>query len=387
MKKKLLHVIESAGGGALQYVFDICTVLPKEEWDIEVVYSRRWVTPSDIAEHFGDLVKLTEVNMSREISPRNDFVVYRYLYKKFREQKWDLIHLHSSKAGALGRIAARGLKIPMVYTPHGYSFYQQDISRVKQRIYYRIEQLLDFIHPIKLLVSSTNEYNDAMKIAKNSERVYKISNSVPIPIVQRLQSPDNEFLIITVGRFTAAKNPQMMLDVIEAVHRHIPYLRFVWIGDGEQRDVVTKEAQRRGLPFETTGWLERSEIEDWYQRCHVYIQASLWEGLPLALLEAMSYSCAVVVSDIPAHRELIQDEGNGIIADNIEGYLKGILKLEGNSDFRKALGINSRMTIAENNNIDQFAMSLIDFYHHNLKEGIDFGSPTTTAGIHHHPML
>ncbi|MDG0811806.1 hypothetical protein [Cohnella rhizosphaerae] len=82
MKKKLLHVIEAAGGGALQYVVDICNHLSSEDWDIEVVFSRRNVTPKDVRALFRLHVTLTEVIMTREISMKSDFQNFKYLHKK-----------------------------------------------------------------------------------------------------------------------------------------------------------------------------------------------------------------------------------------------------------------------------------------------------------------
>lgn len=365
MKKKMLHVIEAAGGGALQYLIDICNHLPTEEWDIEIVYSRRNVTPANMERLFKKNVHLIEYEMTREISLKKDFRAYVYLFKKFREKKWDIIHLHSSKAGALGRMAAKGLNIPILFTPHGFSFYQQDILAFKRKIYFAMEKVLDKIKKAEFIVSSTNEFNDSVKLTGSSKRVKQISNSVSIPELDCLKSQDmrqNEHYIITVGRLTSAKNPLLYLDIVEAVTKEMPDTQFVWIGDGELHQSFESEMEKRNLSVIMPGWLQKEQVNEWYKNCTVYIQTSLWEGLPLAVLEAMSYGCALVLSNIPAHEELVQNEQNGVIATSLEEYKQSIIRLLKNPEINRKMGDYSRTIIKNNYGLDRFMSEFAAYY-------------------------
>lgn len=360
MRKKLLHVIESAAGGALQYVIDLCNNLPGDKWEIEIVYSRRDLTPIDLEELFNDGIKLTKINMTRQISFKKDWAAYRKLHSKFREREWDLIHLHSSKAGALGRLAARGLKVPIIYTPHGFSFYQQDVNAFKRKIYYGLEKLIDRIWRTEILVSSFNEFVDAQRITK-SNRVKRISNSVTIPGIES-KSSYSELLVITVGRITSAKNPYLFLEIAEEVKRENPSVKFVWVGDGELRQVIESEIRKRNLPVTITGWLSREEVSDWYRRSNIYIQTSQWEGLPLSVLEAMSYGCTPVVSDIPAHRELVDEGANGYIAESANEFKGFITKLIDSPVLNQKMGESARLKVKNDYNLELFETNINDYY-------------------------
>ncbi|MDG0811807.1 glycosyltransferase [Cohnella rhizosphaerae] len=251
-------------------------------------------------------------------------------------------------------------------------------------MYFGIEKWLDRINKTHILVSSVNEYTDTSKMMRADKRLRRISNSVHLSY-EALRR-EEEKLVITVGRLTAAKNPQLWLDVIEEACNLEHGLRFVWVGDGEYREYIETQAKERRLPLTITGWMERPDIEAWYRRCSVYVQLSLWEGLPLAVLEAMAAECAIVVSDIPAHRELIRHGANGYIALNRNEAVQAILSLIDSPRTCRQFGHAAREVVEEKYSIRQFSAQIRQYYNSILDGGAKYDR-THSISVGHHTML
>lgn len=120
-KKKILYIVEAMGGGVFTYIVDLANELVNS-YDMYIAYAVRKQTPQNYKDYFDKRIHLIEVkNFGRVIDPAKDIAAFFEVKKIAAKIKPDVIHLHSSKAGAIGRVAFNG-KIPMFYTPHGYSF-------------------------------------------------------------------------------------------------------------------------------------------------------------------------------------------------------------------------------------------------------------------------
>lgn len=116
-KKKILYIVEAMGGGVFTYIVDLANELVNK-YDMYIAYAVRKQTPKNYKDYFDKRIHLIEVkNFGRAINPTKDIAAFFEVKKIAAEVKPDVIHLHSSKAGAIGRIAFDG-KIPMFYTPH-----------------------------------------------------------------------------------------------------------------------------------------------------------------------------------------------------------------------------------------------------------------------------
>lgn len=121
MKKKILMVCEAFGGGVFTYVSQLCNDMT-EYFDVYLAYSLRPQTPKNYKEFLNDNIHLIEmkcVGVKNLFSLKSDFNAIRELREIEKNVRPDIIHLHSSVAGGLGRIAYKGEKNSVVYTPHG----------------------------------------------------------------------------------------------------------------------------------------------------------------------------------------------------------------------------------------------------------------------------
>ena len=122
------------------------------------------------------------------------------------------------------------------------------------------------------------------------------------------------FTVFTLGRICYQKNPEMFNQVAEAM----PDVKFLWIGDGELRDKL------KSKNIEITGWVDRKTALEKSMAADVFVLTSLWEGLPISLLEAMYMKKPCVVSDVIGNRDVIQSGENGFVCDGVDEFVEAV---------------------------------------------------------------
>jgi glycosyltransferase involved in cell wall biosynthesis len=311
---KVVHIIEALGGGVYTYFRDLSTFFGDDEInkniETTIIYSgnRKEIDPQKIKTEFSNRVNLIQVNMIREFSPFQDLKSVYQLTKELKKINPDVIHLHSSKAGVLGRIAYFFLfnKKKLFYTPHGYSFLRTDISKTIQKIYWFIEKSFHVLFGGTTVACGDTELEIAKKIG-NSRLV---RNGIDIASVQELYAlHENQKLTIGImARITAARNP----DLFNKIALKFPDFNFVWIGDGELKPLITAPNIR------ITGWiLDRKTVLKELNNIDIYMQISLWEGLPIAVLEAMALQKPVIATNIIGNKDAVLHNKTGFLFDNI----------------------------------------------------------------------
>ena len=142
-KKKILYIVEAMGGGVFTYIVDLANELVNS-YDMYIAYAVRKQTPANYKDYFDKRINLIEVkNFARAINPSKDIAAFFEIRKIAKKVRPDIIHLHSSKAGALGRLAFNGKKVPVFYTPHGYSFLMQNSSSAKEKYIRRLKRFVE----------------------------------------------------------------------------------------------------------------------------------------------------------------------------------------------------------------------------------------------------
>ena len=315
MQKKLLWIVEAMGGGVFTYSVELVNRLA-DRYEIYLAYGLRPETPPDFKERFDRRVHLIEVrNFCREIRPARDFGALLELRRLARTIRPDLIHLHSSKAGALGRLAWDGKKIPLFYTPHGYSILMEDCSPLKRTIYRAIEAVCAR-RRCTTISCGEGEYRESLRLTR---RAAWVPNGIDVEELRGLlhqtkPSGARPFTVYTLGRICTQKGPERF----EEVARAMPDLRFVWVGDGELRDTLTAPN------IEITGWVGREEALRRAVEGDVFLLPSRWEGLPMSLLESMYIGKTCVVSDAAGNRDVIHTGENGFVCRRVEEYVQAI---------------------------------------------------------------
>lgn len=335
MKKiKVLHISETFAAGVYTYIKDICQYFDNIN-DVEsyVIYSgkRKDTNPSKFSQDFSKKVTLIQVEMEREISPLKDVKSTIALYKKIRKIKPDIIHLHSSKAGVIGRIASKScLNARVYYTPNGYSFIRQDISIIKKNLFKTTEFLINKLFGGITIACGDTEF----ELAKNIGKAVLVRNGIDIKSLSPLiKKPNNEiFTIGCIGRLSYQKNPSLFNNIAEK----FPNLKFIWIGDGELKQQLSSKN------IDLLGWMHREDALKKVADFDVYIQTSLWEGLPFTIIEAMALGKPIIATNVIGNKDAVSHGVNGFLCSDIKDFETYINKIREDSDLQEKLGMESK---------------------------------------------
>ena len=335
MKKiRVLHISETFAAGVYTYIKDLCGYFDTQDgFENYVIYSgeRQDTDREKFKTDFSSNTQLIEISMQREISPFKDLKAIREMRKAIRKVAPDIIHLHSSKASVLGQIASRGHKSAKVfYTPNGYSFLREDVSPTKQRLFYFIEKNIRRIFGGTTIACGDTEYEHAQKIGK----AHLVRNGVSIKEVEASYEEkmvSNPLVIGSMGRISAQKNPELFNQIALGD----PDSEFIWIGDGELRSLLTAENIR------VTGWMPREEALALINTLDIYMQTSLWEGLPFTVIEAMVLGKPVLATNVVGNKDAVAHEHTGYLQNTTETFLDRINALKQDPELLLQLGRNS----------------------------------------------
>ncbi len=303
------------GGGVFTYIVELANKLV-EEYDLYIAYAVRAQTPKDYKDYFDKRIHLIKVeNFIRAIRPVKDIKAGFEIRQIVKEINPEIIHLHSAKAGILGRLFLNTRKHKLFYTPHGYSFLMENCHPLKRSMYKGIEKIFG-LTKCKTICCSVGEYKESLKVTKSSSF---ISNGIDINILNnQMQNvkveKHNKPIVFTIGRICEQKNPSMF----NAIASSMPNVDFVWIGDGELKEQLTSEN------IKITGWISREEVIKYAMQADIFVLASLWEGLPISLLESMYMKKVCIVSDVVGNRDVILDGRNGYVCKNTEHFISRI---------------------------------------------------------------
>lgn len=212
-KKKILFIVEAMVGGVFTYIVDLSNELVNE-YDMYIAYAVRKQTPENYRDYFDKQIHLIEVkNFNRSINPTKDIKAFIEIKNIAKRIKPDIIHLHSSKAGALGRFAFNGRKTPLFYTPHGYSFFMQNHSTVKRMIYKAVETICSRRN-CTTISCSEREHQETLKLTRNATYA---NNDINIKALQKLIEEtrtvvEHPFTVYTLGRLCNAAASEMEVD-------------------------------------------------------------------------------------------------------------------------------------------------------------------------------
>ena len=320
-KKRILYIVEAMGGGVFTYIVDLANELVNK-YDMYIAYAVRKQTPKNYKDYFDKRIHLIEVkNFGRAINPTKDIAAFFEVKKIAAEVKPDVIHLHSSKAGAIGRVAFNG-KIPMFYTPHGYSFLMENCNPTKRRVFKLIESVCAKRN-CTTISCSVGEHQETLKLTKNAAYVNNGINMKELQeIVDQTEKVAHPFTVFTLGRICYQKNPTLFNTIAES----LPDIRFVWIGDGELREEL------KSKNIEISGWVDRTTAIKYAVNADVFLLPSRWEGLPISLLESMYMRKVCVVSNVIGNRDVIHNGKNGFVCSGMEEFVKAIKEAQNGAD-------------------------------------------------------
>ena len=313
-------------GGAQETVMLIADMLDKDHYQAEVVSGPQTGSEGSLIEEIRRRgIPLTILpELVREIDFSKDCRAFWKLYKMMKTGAFDIVHTNSSKAGILGRWAARLAKVPVVvHTVHGWGHHEYQQALVR-KLFVWLEKISAAITD-KLVVVSPHDIEKGLadRIAAQ-EKYITIRSGIELdefmhPSMKRPAmraqlgiSPDAP-VVGTVTRLSPQKAPADFVAAAIAVAAAMPSAHFVIVGDGPLRGQIEVMIAQAGLQhrFHLTGL--RRDVPELLAAFDVFVLSSLWEGLPRVLPQAMAAGLPIVATAVDGNVEAVTDGENGIL--------------------------------------------------------------------------
>jgi glycosyltransferase involved in cell wall biosynthesis/CDP-glycerol glycerophosphotransferase (TagB/SpsB family) len=257
------------------------------------------------------------VPMQRPIAPWSDFKAAMALRRIIRHSAPDIVHLHSSKAGLVGRLACLGLGRKVVYTPHAYFFLaKQGFAR---RVFIAAERCLDLVARSITLGTSPSEAQRAIEdVGCPPERVEHILNTVDLEQLIERRTTRTGRHVVLVARVSEQKNIPMYLDMVRRLRdaSRVPcYLVGAGHYDDDRRQLLRMmhEAGLAEDDLHVVEWLPRPEVIELLASAAVAVLTSHYESFGYVLAEANCLGVPVVGTDVDGIRDIIRDGWNGYL--------------------------------------------------------------------------
>ena len=320
---RLLQVLEPSGGGSGRHFVDLCRGMKARGHDVHAVYSPVRAESRFVEELSSlDLKGVHVVAMARSPGP-SDLPAWRALRAVIRKEgPFDVIHGHSSKAGALSRLRLPGHHVPRVYTPHAFRTMDPGLGTFGQKIYGAIEKLLARGFTERLICVSADEYAHARALGMPRNKLSIVVNGVETPpadsratVRDALAIPPDALLYGFVGRLCHQKAPERLLSAFQRAAERLPNAHLVMIGTGEMQDAVNRQiaacghAGRIHLTTRFTGPQAMAAID-------VLVMPSRYEAMSYVMLEAAAAGKPMVLTDVGGASMVLKDGVNGVLVEN-----------------------------------------------------------------------
>jgi glycosyltransferase involved in cell wall biosynthesis len=353
-KVKILHLITRlVVGGAIDNTLLTVERHDRQRFEVHLASNPNgaWFERArQVADTFHSLPHLVN-----PIAPIQDLKALVDIVRLLRQERFDLVHTHSSKAGLLGRVAARIAGVPaIVHTIHGFPFHDF-MPAWKRQLYINLERSVrpctDFFIPVCEL-----NRQEALELGllslENSQTAYsgidfsKIDRPANIEQTrQQLGIPEDRTTIVMVGRLDEQKAPHYLIEAFSQALQQYPETLLLLVGDGELEETLKHQVRQLGIEHSVRFLGFRDDIPELLKMADIFALSSLWEGLGRAMTEAMLLGKPVVVPNIYGIPEVVHQNETGLLfpAGNVEQLAAHLIYLLQYPQERIRLGQNAKV--------------------------------------------
>lgn len=364
-KIKVLHIITRFDkGGSAQNTFLTLLEQKKQNFqpclvsglslESEMKYEEIKAQEIDIQRLESEDIKFIQCpSLVRKINILKDIKAFFDLWRIIKKNNPLIVHTHTSKAGLLGRLAAKLAGIPIiVHTPHGHVFFSY-FGPFKTNIFILLEKLASRItDKIVTLANREKEDHIVFKIAKEDKFVVihsgiELNEFKELDFIEKLNLkkelgiPENNLIAGTVGRLEPVKGPEFLIEAAKYTVSNYPETIFILTGDGYLKQSLEKKAFDLGIKKNISflGW--RNDIAKIISLYDVFVLTSLNEGMGRVLVEAMTLGKPIVASNIGGIPDLVTHGKNGFLVPpkNSEQFAKYIQILFEDKEKREKMGL------------------------------------------------
>ncbi|WP_348734475.1 glycosyltransferase family 4 protein [Rheinheimera texasensis] len=356
---KILYIVTRGDviGGASMHVLELASEMQRRGCDVTILLG-----PGDIVAQLAQqrgLSIIVEPLLLRQISPMQDLRCFIRLSRLLRQLRPDVLHLHSAKAGLLGRVVAKLQRVPVIYSVHGWSFSMYQGK--KARCFRWLERLLMPLTDQLVLVCQ-RDFNIARNLlgAKPAQLALVHNGIAECATLPKATDPSC-CRLISVARFEDPKDQITLLKAMAGVAAQSWCLKLV--GSGPTLQCCRQLAQELGLEqVEFLG--ERSDVVELLAQSDVFVLSSLSESLPVSVIEAMRAGLPVVATNVGGMAEMVADDLNGyLVAPQDVSHLGQCLgKLIAEPGLRQRMGAEARSRFEQFFTLHQNSTRILTLY-------------------------
>lgn len=354
---RVLHVTESLAAGVGHYLVLVANAQAQLGHQVVIAHSVRPDTPVErLDQMFDPAIQRVVIPMVTQPSPISDLKAVLALKRLIQGARPDAMHLHSSKAGVLGRLASKlaFANAKVFYSPHGFAFLRQDVSRLKQRIFLLFEQVASWLGGTLIACSATEA--DLAEKRVGCRSVVLVENAADLTEIPTWKGKsDKKVRVLNSGRISFQKNPPFFRQVADGC-RDLK-ASFTWLGDGDLASSLMSDGN-----VEVTGWLPREVLMEYLAQADIFLMPSLWEGMPLALIEAQAVGLPAVVSDVVGCRDAVIDGETGFVCKTTHELIAKTRLLIENPDLRRKFGDNAASRAKTRFDVARLNRELLELY-------------------------
>lgn len=349
---RILLIAEASHAGVGKHVLDLSEGLSRKGHQVHLVYS-----PLRSDELFEKRLaaiprgnfEATSLPMLRSPHPKDLGAAMRIRAIIRRHGPFDIVHGHSSKGGALARMAGLGTSKAVLYTPHAFITANPEIGRVSRAAYGLIEWGLS-LFTTRIVAVSEDEKRHAGSIGISGKKVEVIENGIDLSACNRYPDRRSEFgipkdalVIGSVGRLSAQKDPGNLLEAFASVAVRFPSAHLALVGEGPLRGELEARVRTLGLA-DRVHFLGLRNGADCMTSFDIFVLSSRYEGMPYVLIEAAASGLPIAATQVAGVGGLVKDGRNGFLVppENASALGAALEKLLGSADLRKGFSEESR---------------------------------------------
>lgn len=323
-RRRRILLVTEAGGGVARHLIDLAGGLRARGFCVHLLYSTIRMD-SRFRQELEELenVTLAQVSMHRSPHPTDLGAVAKIRsYVKKNGPFW-VVHGHSSKGGALVRLAAGWSTVTIVYTPHAFRTQDPALSWPLRLLFGSTERFLSGITD-GIIVLSREEQEHARRLGISPKKLYLVHNGLKAteqgarPVRREdFGLTDEQFVIGFVGRLCHQKAPERLLRVLHRLVRDLPKVRLLMVGSGPDEGMLRSYERELGVGDKIV-WLGDVEGARLMRLFDVFVMPSRYEGMPYVLLEALASDLPIVATNVGGVAEVVAEGENGFIVPQEE---------------------------------------------------------------------
>jgi len=384
MKKVLFVITRLAAGGAPLMTLAMLESLRKNGYDVELVTGLAGKDEKDLLPGIqnGEYAITVIPELVRNIAPIKDYIALRKLRKLMREKKFDVVHTHTTKAGILGRLAAKQAKVAhVIHSPHGHIFHSY-FNPVLIKLYVWLERVASRWSQ-KTITLTEKEKREYLALGIGTPDEYQcIYNGIETDkyfnqdfdreaLRKRMNIPVASIILVTVGRLVPVKGCRYLLEAVASIKRQgFDDMHCLIIGDGVLKEELENKTRELEISSQVNFLGHQEDIMPYLMISDVFVLPSLNEGFGLVIVEAMAAGLPVVATRVGGVPEIIMDGESGklVAPGDSEDLAKGILALLQDRQHLKNIGNHNRQRAQKEFSLERMNAQVKQLYQEVLAE-------------------